>query len=183
MARRRQPREFEILDVTDEVIRDYNGAETEEEDNETSDDRARTSTSGRSNLIVGARPRAANNTPSGYVSIQRPPVADISSPTSQRQTENAVADLLYFSQNGQSHSSVDIDPTLQVSMEAVPIDMIADYPYIDQMQAFTPEGISEDGIFLPGSAYHELHSTLRNHLIQQTRSIAPTRLTTPHIEV
>ncbi|KAF5712548.1 DAK2-dihydroxyacetone kinase [Fusarium globosum] len=183
MARRRQPREFEILDVTDEVIRDYNGAETEEEDNETSDDRARTSTSGRSNLIVGARPRAANNTPSGYVSIQRPPVLDISSPTSQRQTENAVADLLYFSQNGQSHSSVDIDPTLQVSMEAVPIDMIPDYPYIDQMQAFTPEGISEDGIFLPGSAYHELHSTLRNHLIQETRSIAPTRSTTPHIEV
>ncbi|CCT73687.1 related to regulatory protein for the arginine catabolic pathway [Fusarium fujikuroi IMI 58289] len=183
MARRRQPREFEILDVTDEVIRDYNGAETEEEDNETSDDRARTSTSGRSNLIVGARPRAANNTPSGYVSIQRPPVVDISSPTSQRQTQNAVADLLYFSQNGQSHSSVDIDPTLQVSMEAVPIDMIADYPYIDQMQAFTPEGISEDGIFLPGSAYHELHSTLRNHLIQETRSIVPTRSTTPHIEV
>ncbi|KAL9563665.1 hypothetical protein ACKAV7_012333 [Fusarium commune] len=183
MARRRQPREFEILDVTDEVIRDYNGAETEEEDNETSDDRVRASTSGRSNLIVGGRPRAANNTPSGYASIQRPPVVDISSPTSQRQTENAVADLLYFSQNGQSHSSVDIDPALRVPMEAVPIDMIADYPYIDQMQAFTPEGISEDGIFLPGSAYHELHSTLRNHLIQETRSIAPTRSTTPHIEV
>jgi hypothetical protein len=51
------------------------------------------------------------------------------------------------------------------------------------MQAFTPEGISEDGIFLPGSAYHELHSTLRNHLIQETRSVAPTRSTTPHIEV
>lgn len=68
-------------------------------------------------------------------------------------------------------------------MQAVPIDMIADYPYIDQMQAFTPEGISEDGIFLPGSAYHELHSTLRNHLIQETRSIAPTRSTTPHVEV
>ncbi|KAF5973769.1 regulatory for the arginine catabolic pathway [Fusarium coicis] len=182
MARRKQPREFEILDVTDEVIRDYNGAETEEEDNETSDDRVRTSTSGRSNLIVGGRPRVTNNTPSGYVSIPRPPVVDISSPTPQRQTENAVADLLYFSQNGQSHSSVDIDPALQVSMEAVPIDMMADYPYIDQMQAFTPEGISEDGIFLPGSAYHELHSTLRNHLIQETRSIAPTRSTTPHVE-
>ncbi|KAF5620004.1 regulatory for the arginine catabolic pathway [Fusarium sp. NRRL 52700] len=183
MARRRQPREFEILDVTDEVIRDYNGAETEEEDNDAGDNGARTSTSGRSNLIVGGRPRAPNNAPSGYTSIQRPAVVDIPSPTSQHQTENAVADLLYFSQNGQSHSSVDIDPALQVSMEAVPIEMISDYPYIDQMQAFTPEGISEDGIFLPGSAYHELHSTLRNHLIQETRSIAPTRSTTPHIEV
>jgi hypothetical protein len=32
MARRRPPKEFEILDVTDEVIRDYNGAETDEEE-------------------------------------------------------------------------------------------------------------------------------------------------------
>lgn len=55
MARRRQPREFEILDVTDEVIRDYNGAETEEEDNETSDDRARTSTSGMNMIYIVSR--------------------------------------------------------------------------------------------------------------------------------
>lgn len=55
MARRRQPREFEILDVTDEVIRDYNGAETEEEDNETSDDRARTSTSGMNMICIVGR--------------------------------------------------------------------------------------------------------------------------------
>ena len=55
MARRRQPREFEILDVTDEVIRDYNGAETEEEDNETSDDRARTNTSGMNTTCIMGR--------------------------------------------------------------------------------------------------------------------------------
>lgn len=55
MARRRQPREFEILDVTDEVIRDYNGAETEEEDNETSDDRARTSAFGMNMICIVGR--------------------------------------------------------------------------------------------------------------------------------
>jgi hypothetical protein len=55
MARRRQPREFEILDVTDEVIRDYNGAETEEEDNETSDDHARASTSGMNLICIMGR--------------------------------------------------------------------------------------------------------------------------------
>ncbi|KAF4951149.1 hypothetical protein FSARC_12995 [Fusarium sarcochroum] len=180
MARRRPPKEFEILDVTDEVIRDYNAAESGEEEDDT---RTQASNPDRSNVTINERPLDTRNTTNGYIRVRTPPVIDISSPTSQRQTENAVADLLYFSQNGQSHPSVEIDPALQVSMETVPIDMISDYPYIDQMQPFTPEGISEDGIFLPGSAYHELHSTLRNHLIQETRSIAPTRSTTPHLEV
>lgn len=36
MARRKPPKEFEILDVTDEVIRDYNGAETDEGEEERS---------------------------------------------------------------------------------------------------------------------------------------------------
>lgn len=36
-----------------------------------------------------------------------------------------------------------------------------------------------DGIFLPGSAYQELHSTLRDHLIYTARSNAPTRHGTP----
>jgi hypothetical protein len=39
MARRRPPKEFEILDITDEVIRDYNGAETEEEGLDDNDSR------------------------------------------------------------------------------------------------------------------------------------------------
>lgn len=175
MARRRPPKEFEILDVTDEVIRDYNGAETEEEE----DNSNCTHLHSPSTLVVNERSsETSSNTTNGYVPVQRPPVISISSPSSQRRTENAVADLLYFSQNGQSHHSGEIDPAIQV-----PIDILPDYSYIDQMQAFTPEGVSEDGIFLPGSAYHELHSTLRNHLIQETRSIAPTRSTTPHIEV
>ncbi|RFN44457.1 dak2-dihydroxyacetone kinase [Fusarium flagelliforme] len=185
MARRRPPREFEILDITDEVIRDYNGAETEEEDGSHADRHTRSSNDDRSSLVVNERPsETSSNTTEGYVPVpvQRPPVINISSPASQRRTENAVADLLYFSQNGQAHNSVDIDPALHVSMDTVPIDIITEYPYMDQLQAFTPEGASEDGIFLPGSAYHELHSTLRNHLIQETRSIAPTRSTTPHIE-
>jgi hypothetical protein len=37
----------------------------------------------------------------------------------------------------------------------------------------------QDGIFLPGSAYQELHSTLRDHLIYTARSNAPTRQGTP----
>ncbi|KFZ01154.1 hypothetical protein V501_10181 [Pseudogymnoascus sp. VKM F-4519 (FW-2642)] len=38
---------------------------------------------------------------------------------------------------------------------------------------------SSQGIFLPGSAYRELHTTLRNHIIHTARSNAPTRSGTP----
>ncbi|KAF4973827.1 hypothetical protein FZEAL_9206 [Fusarium zealandicum] len=139
--RMRPPREYEILDVTSEIIRDYD-APVQTEDNEPR------------RQIMGDDPR-------------------------QRQTEIAVADLLYFSQSGQqTQPQIEVDPAL------VPMDMMtgSDYACIEPIQAFTPGGISEDGIFLPGSAYHELHSTLRNHLIQETRSIAPTRSVTPRFE-
>ncbi|KAI8666035.1 Zn(2)-C6 fungal-type domain-containing protein [Fusarium keratoplasticum] len=177
MARRR-PREFEILDVTSEVIRDYNAPSSLLE---SEDDDADARPMGRSiptNVGSNARPTGLghlSNAPGSYLT---PPAVE-SSPSSQRQTESAVADLLYFSQSGQttqSHSRVAIDPALQVSMDI-------EYPYMEQIQAFTPGDMSEDGIFLPGSAYHELHSTLRNHLIQETRSVAPTRSTTPRLDV
>lgn len=38
---------------------------------------------------------------------------------------------------------------------------------------------SSQGIFLPGSTYRELHTTLRNHIIHTARSNAPTRSGTP----
>ncbi|KAL1855575.1 hypothetical protein Plec18167_004087 [Paecilomyces lecythidis] len=43
----------------------------------------------------------------------------------------------------------------------------------------TPDGHYEDGIFLPGSEYHELHSTLRKHLMREVRSTVPTGLSSP----
>lgn len=38
---------------------------------------------------------------------------------------------------------------------------------------------SSHGIFLPGSAYRELHTTLRNHIIHTAKSNAPTTYGTP----
>ncbi|KAF1989917.1 hypothetical protein K402DRAFT_325790 [Aulographum hederae CBS 113979] len=43
----------------------------------------------------------------------------------------------------------------------------------------SPAGISDDGIFLPGSAYLQLHTTLRSHIIDTARSTAPSRRCTP----
>jgi hypothetical protein len=41
------------------------------------------------------------------------------------------------------------------------------------------EGMSQDGIFLPGSAYLVFHSTLRNHTLNAARSAFPSRCGTP----
>lgn len=39
----------------------------------------------------------------------------------------------------------------------------------------------EDGIFLPGSQYQELHATLRSRIIDTARSTAPSRLGSPDL--
>ncbi|KAE9972533.1 hypothetical protein BLS_003978 [Venturia inaequalis] len=46
----------------------------------------------------------------------------------------------------------------------------------------TPHSSFNDGIFLPGSAYLELHSTLRSHMFDSARSIAPTRQHSPEYQ-
>lgn len=40
----------------------------------------------------------------------------------------------------------------------------------------------EDGIFLPGSQYQELHATLRSRIIDTARSTAPSRLGSPDLQ-
>jgi hypothetical protein len=45
---------------------------------------------------------------------------------------------------------------------------------------FSPEQLfADDGIFLPGSAYLEVHSVLRNHIFDTARSTYPSRWPTP----
>ncbi|KAF9874710.1 C6 transcription factor [Colletotrichum karsti] len=106
------------------------------------------------------------------------------SPTSASQmiTDNAVANLLYLSQGGAGQGPHDHHATTSVSgipVTTLALESLVDAPFEFMDQMFTPEGSYEDGIFLPGSAYHELHSTLRQHLIQEVRSNGPTRPASP----
>ncbi|KAJ0306782.1 hypothetical protein COL516b_004577 [Colletotrichum fioriniae] len=105
------------------------------------------------------------------------------SPSSASQviTDSAVANLIYLSQGGAGQGPHE-HPASTVGglpVTTLPIDPMMDAPFDFMDQMFTPEGSYEDGIFLPGSAYHELHSTLRNHLIQEVRSNGPTRPASP----
>ncbi|TQN67384.1 Transcription activator AMTR1 [Colletotrichum shisoi] len=83
----------------------------------------------------------------------------------------------HHSSNQQEHPPPTVPGSIPVT--TLPVDPLLDAPFDFMDQIFTPEGSYEDGIFLPGSAYHELHSTLRNHLIQEVRSTGPTRPASP----
>ncbi|TVY51040.1 Transcriptional regulatory protein moc3 [Lachnellula cervina] len=112
-------------------------------------------------------------------------LARIPSSTSAVLTENAAADLLalrYLS----SHTATDQSPGYlhenNTPMEEVQLEQpisVTQLNYRDDASLRSSMFGERDGIFLPGSAYQELHSTLRNHLISTARSNAPTRLGTP----
>lgn len=54
----------------------------------------------------------------------------------------------------------------------------------DDLEFLSPQfsdSVVEDGIFLPGSQYQELHAQLRSRIINTARSTAPSRLGTPDI--
>lgn len=180
----RKRRDFEILDITTEIIRDYKGSSPAQSDDDAESPAIRKLSTGsaqQGDLISSASSSTARDSNLSLDSRRLGPglplhVDDASPSASRQQTESAVANLLYLRQGGQPDA---IDAALHDPLGAVPMDIITDY--IDQFQAFTPDGAFEDGIFLPGSAYHELHSTLRNHLIQEVRSNAPTRPCTPHV--
>jgi len=54
---------------------------------------------------------------------------------------------------------------------------------IPEVTAISPEQLfADDGIFLPGSTYLELHSALRNHIFDTARSTYTSRRSTPDNE-
>lgn len=202
---RRLPRDFEILDVTSEIIRDYDTTspmwELYSSNCEVTDRAAATqSDSSYTHGTPIMAPNFHRDTPSSN-SMQSPSLSlgrtmssnlDIPTPqahgvlhTAQGQStspasvqhESAVASLLYLSQGGRPYSQA--DPATGIPIPEVTIHAPHDQ-YLEGGLPLTPEGIAvDDGVFLPGSAYHELHSTLRSRLIQEVMSTAPSRQDTP----
>lgn len=92
-------------------------------------------------------------------------------------TEDAAADLLALRYMPSQAQRTRIDS----SAEMPP-------PLFPHTLSTTPSNLDShlfddgDGIFLPGSAYQELHSTLRDHLIYTARSNCPTRSGTPECQ-
>jgi hypothetical protein len=113
--------------------------------------------------------------------VERNPIPSLSLTRSRTHTEDAAAELLalrYLPAQISQRQSVPEGPSDQVIMPPPPnmagFSDLQEQPSLDQ-HMFD----DQDGIFLPGSAYQELHSTLRDHLIYTARSNAPTRHGTP----
>ncbi|KAH6685887.1 C6 zinc finger domain-containing protein [Plectosphaerella plurivora] len=195
--RRRRPRQFEIMDVTDEVIRDYHlppscslGDHERESEDDDSYDIEVLSPQETSTTVPPALP-----TPTSYQDGDGHGLSFITagrkhspSPSSQVVTDNAVANLLYFSQGGPGDTTNADAPPLLPPLDALPMEPLVGannpfHPFDFGDHLFTPEGSLEDGIFLPGSAFQELHSTLRNHLIQEVKSNGPTRPCSPAVTI
>lgn len=153
------PRGFEILDMTADVVREQrrrssvndNGAET--------------------NISPTSQPQANEPSPPTKVVHTRSPIS-IPFPgaftTSERYTS-----ALRTSLNRVQEPDVPRYDQPEPLLPPMPIDAHAHL--MRSAQDTTPEGTLEDvGVFLPGSTYHELHSTLRSHLIREVRSDAST---------
>ena len=102
------------------------------------------------------------------------------SPTRSRHTEDAAAELLALrylpAESSQRHSMPGLPARSEMPSPLEMISGLQDHTVLEQ-NIFD----KHDGIFLPGSAYQELHSTLRDHLIYTARSNAPTRYGTPEL--
>jgi hypothetical protein len=179
---RRQPRRYKILDITTEVIRDYHHSVSPLAEPQFEVDYESLLAESPNNAQQHPVDYVYNNTiPFGPIlqptteGLDLPPdglVPAIVSPISTRHSENAAADLLYLSRAAKPEASVD----QSMSLESISMDLMTDCFNFDD---FTPDSGFEDGVFLPGSSYHELHTTLRDHLIQEVQSSEPTRCVTP----
>lgn len=90
-------------------------------------------------------------------------------PVSQ-QAELAAENLLSLRQTDQSASTSSIAQS--IDSEIIPVSDPAIGPSLESFDF-------EDGIFFPGSTYLDLHSTLRTHLFQESRSVPATRWGSP----
>lgn len=122
-------------------------------------------------------------TPVSVVSSGRMPEQ---SPGSLIHKEDAAAELLALrylpAQSGRPTALFENPPPAEEAM-VFAMDVIAPSGLHETPMIESRMFEDQDGIFLPGSAYQELHSTLRDHLIFTARSTAPTRTATPeHVD-
>ncbi|EGP87199.1 unnamed protein product [Zymoseptoria tritici ST99CH_1A5] len=119
----------------------------------------------------------------------RPPSANTSkSPPNVSLPLGSTPNNLDLEHMGSIASQIRSPPSLDIHP-----DLISDTPLLPDASVFflSPQYSDpafEDGIFLPGSQYQELHATLRSRIIDTARSTVPSRMHSPephpvHVEV
>lgn len=187
-----QPIQYNILDVTDSVTREYYHDTPNDHKNaaheavrpaagsssQMKDDAA--SGTGHANPPRGGGPASAMAHRDGDLQraphpsppeIQQPGTYFSSSAASpSRQVEHAASNLLSLGQTSPfAPSTIGSEGSPDASSYALlPTTSAAEMPD-------APDG----DVFRPGSTYLNLHSTLRHHIVQESRSTGPSRADTP----
>ncbi|PSN62399.1 C6 transcription factor [Corynespora cassiicola Philippines] len=152
----RRPPRFEIKDVTAEVIRDYQHYDPVEDGAEQNEDER--------------PPTAQSATTAGGHGIHFDTGPEWHKGIIDGSNANG---LSHLQQNEIEPPPSDTEAThIQISLPT-PEDLSYIWP------SPNANGLIDDSIFLPGSAYLDAHSTLRSHLYHEVRSNAPTRHGTP----
>lgn len=161
------PIQYNILDVTDSVTREYY------HDDQKNGGGASQSRSNPPPAVAhrdGDLQRPSHPSPP---EIRRPgtyfPSASAASPS--RQAEHAASNLLSLGQTSPfTTSTIGSDGSPEVS----------NYPHLPPASAAEMTDALNGDIFRPGSTYLNLHSTLRHHIVQESRSMGPSRADSPY---
>lgn len=205
-SKTRTPRSFEIMDVTSEVIRDYNQSvpvdeshtspgrgsptfcERRQHDEEEEVNNPGAFSSEASKVLVLDNPEPISGSrESSACRIDGHYPADYSGEADRVElTPSSAFEIGSTGDSMRSHPW--LSHVLRKSSPVIPTDHTSDTtsPYLPELfpdywdPIYHPADLNhEDGIFLPGSEYFQLHSTLRSHLIQEVKSQLPSRRGTP----
>jgi hypothetical protein len=129
-----------------------------------------------------ASPETYRSQEVGVASFTSPSVMNQTSPESaatphsHTMAEYAAAHLMALRNTTNSYVPAVTTDTTHLPNSASEVEQIQLDPLFDPVISNVA---FDDGIFLPGSTYQELHTTLRNHIFNTARSIAPTRHGSP----
>lgn len=214
----RTPRSFQIMDVTPEVIRDYNqslpnrevqntlpGRESSTVPRESHSQRWREEKDVNDSAAFGAEASqlldlddpnqvsssrassACRTNGNFYPDCSGDTHTNLSYPADRTELTPSAAFRINSTENS-AHSHPWLSQVLRKSPPAITSGPGADTnsPYLPEfLQGYwdpvyhSADLSHEDGIFLPGSEYLELHSTLRSRLMQEVKSLCPSWRGTP----
>ncbi|KAJ9149336.1 C6 zinc finger domain-containing protein [Pleurostoma richardsiae] len=188
LSETQEQRRFDVLDLTDSVVREYQSRPADDQGRTRVDQHdvplARSSLSTavpdhrflQSWSLESVPSTAPDCVRTGFQPEARSSsnqCSNAATPLSQ-QTEHAAVHLLSLRQ------TVPVTPSPAIAPDPVETVPGANLTTTDQFEPdFAEYPALDDGLFLPGSAYLDLHSVLRNHLIREGRSNGPTRCATP----
>ncbi|KAH8894397.1 hypothetical protein GQ53DRAFT_717123 [Thozetella sp. PMI_491] len=189
----RQDRDIKIVDITKEVIRDYwsefhatIGLDQDLSDNTATND-SNDGDGGRGHSVAYppvAHPPSREQVNLSPVMRTRPMISfrsGLREPTNMLTTADALESSMNSGFGNHRHDSPGSATTSRSYDMLLPPSPQA-MSDIHGTAGISPEqSFAEDGIFLPGSAYLELHSVLRSHIFDTARSNYPSRLTTPSL--